>query len=213
MKILRWSFGEICTDGYCESKDIIIGDKLMISKGQYEGLQFSITGLGLKKFEREIFESKFLQIGNVVNIYIGKLIISYDKRGYMEHLSHCKIDWEMKLKDYIKHTFKYSFKPNMERKINNIISKILKKTLFKKKEVFTVCRSWEEPKTVKCDRLTAFQLASNYEADLIQGNKYLLSPLGFEWEENKNLIVKHLGKIFNNYKLYGYSNWSDVEIL
>ncbi|WP_346938122.1 hypothetical protein [uncultured Clostridium sp.] len=213
MKMLKWSFGDRYTEGYLESKDIIIGNKIMLSKGLYEGLQFGINGLGLRKFEREIFESKFLHVNNVVNIYIGKLIISYDRRGYKEHLSHCNIDWEMKLSNYIKHIYNYSFKPTMERKINTIISKILKKILFRKKEVFTVCQSWEEPKIVKCDKLTAYQLASNYEADLMQDNRYLLSPLGFEWEENKNLIIKHLGKIFNNYKLYGYSNWNDVEIL
>ena len=90
MKILKWNFGDKYTEGYCENKNIVIGNNIMISKGLYEGLQFSITGLGLKKFEREIFESKFLKVGNVVNIYIGKIIISYEKRGYKEHLSHCK---------------------------------------------------------------------------------------------------------------------------
>lgn len=208
MKILKWSFGE-----NCQGKDLVIGKNLMLSIGQYEGLQFSTCGLGLSKFEREIFNSKFLKRRNIVNIYIGKLIITHDKNGYKDNLSSCDINWEMNLKDYIKNRYKHSFKPNMEKKINNLISKVLKKTLFKKKEVFVIQPYYEKARKIKCDRLTAYQLASNYEADLIQNGKYLLSPLGFDWEENKNLIVKHLGKICNNYKLHGYAHWYDVEVL
>lgn len=213
MNILKWTFGDYGSDIRTEAKEIIIGKNTLVSIGQYDGLQFNISGLGLTKCEREFFGDKFLHIDNIVNIYIGKLIISYDKRGYKDHLSSVNIEWEMQLKKYIKHYFKYTIQPKLKKKFNNIISRAAKKIVFRKKEVFTICESYSEPKTIKCDKLTAYQLASNYEADLIQNGQCILSPLGFEWKENKNLIVKNLGKIFNNFKLYGYSNWDDVEIL
>ena len=121
----------------------------------------------------------------------------------------------------LKTSLSYLFKPKpfilnckpLYFPFDNTISKLAKLILFNKKEVFEVQRYYEKAKIIKCDRLTAFQLASNYEADLLQNGRYLLSPLGLEWEENNNLIVKHLGKLFKNFKLYGYADWSDVEIL
>ena len=43
---------------------------------------------------------------------------------------------------------------------------------------------------------TAIGFASNYESDLTYKDVLLISPLGFEWEENYKLIQKFLG---NNY--------------
>lgn len=213
MKIVKWSFGDYNRDSYIEAKDLIIGKNILLSNGKYKGLQFSINGLGLNKYEREVFNCKFLKRQNILNIYFGKLIITHDKSGYKNHLSRVKTEWEMELSKYIKHYFKYTIKPKLEKKFDNTISKLAKLILFNKKEVFEVQRYYEKAKIIKCDRLTAFQLASNYEADLLQNGRYLLSPLGLEWEENNNLIVKHLGKLFKNFKLYGYADWSDVEIL
>ena len=48
----------------------------------------------------------------------------------------------------------------------------------------------------KLDMLTAFQLANNYEADLIKDGIFYLSPLGLSYEDNCDLIAKYLGKRF-----------------
>ncbi len=50
--------------------------KILLFIGQYEGLQFSISGLGLYKCEKE-FSCK----SDIINIYLGKLIISYNKKA------------------------------------------------------------------------------------------------------------------------------------
>lgn len=213
MKIVKWSFGDYGDNTRVDAKELIIGENLLIQIGQYDGLEFSITGLGLTKNERKFFGHKFLHKGNFVNIYLGKLIITHDKRGYRENLSSVNINWEMELKDYIKHFIRYSVSPKLKEKFNKAVSKAAKKILFRKKEIFIIERYYEAPKRIKCDRLTAFQLAAKYDADLIQNGRYLLSPLGFDWDSNRELIVKNLGKIFNNFKLYGYSDWSDVEII
>lgn len=208
MKIIKWSFEKIC-----ESKALVLNNNLFMEIGQYEGFIFDIVGLGLTKSERELLDRKLFQRGNFINIYLGKLIITYDKRGYMENLSSVNIDWELKLKDYIRNFVRYTIEPKLKEKFNNLISKGAKKMFFRKKEIFIIQESYCKPKKIRCDKLTAFQLASNYEADLFQNGSYLLSPLGFDWDSNRKLIVKHLGRVFNHYKLYGYANWDEVEVM
>lgn len=220
MKLVKWSFGKYGTEGYVTNKELALTKNLTISKGLYEGLIFSISGLGLSKSERELFESKIFERRDNINIYLGKIIISHNRKGYRAALSSCKIDFECDAFKYLKNHLYYSYiskaKNKVKSKVNIMINKFFKKFVFKEKELFTIQEYWEKPKTIKCDRLTAYQIASNYEADLLDRHgRYLLSPLGFDWSENKNLIVKNLGKFFNNFKLYGYSNWYDpnVEII
>lgn len=95
-RIVKWEF-PVCSVPYMFSTDLIIGKYIMLSKLQAEGLQFSISGLGLTKAEREIFNCKRFEIRNVINIYIGKLIISFDRRGYKRHMRNVNITYDQPL--------------------------------------------------------------------------------------------------------------------
>lgn len=187
--------------------ELKITDKVKFFKYIGKGLFFSISGLGLTKVERELVGSKFMKPQNRINIYMGKIGLT--------------IDITDKYKDYEKEHYCYS------RKVKNVLKDAIKNKKdrfinwfyhlkFKKQYEFLVCRSFEEPKKIKTDMLTAFQLASNYEADLMLNGKYLLSPLGFEWEENAKLIKKYLGRMFvksNKWNLKGYADYSDVILI
>lgn len=59
---------------------------------------------------------------------------------------------------------------------------------------FTICRTYEESAKFNSDPVSAFELASNYEADLYYQGVLILSPLGYEWEDNVKLIEKYLGR-------------------
>lgn len=59
---------------------------------------------------------------------------------------------------------------------------------------FVIHRSYEGGLRFESDPVSAFELASNYEADLFHQGNIILSPLGFEWDENVRLIEKHLGR-------------------
>jgi hypothetical protein len=89
MRIIKWRFGS--DNDIMKSTELAIGKKVLISKGQYKGLQFCIDGLGLTKAEREIFRRRFLQFDGILNIYLGKLIISYDRNGIYDSLKHVVI--------------------------------------------------------------------------------------------------------------------------
>ncbi|NFE18537.1 hypothetical protein [Clostridium botulinum] len=198
MKILKWKYSEM------EAKEIVIGKKIELSIGQYEGLQFSISGLGLCKWEKE-FSCK----SNIINIYLGKLIISYNKKSYLDSLKNVDIQWEMPLLKYINikcRIYKYKVKKCMNILVDKIIHKF-----FKEKYDFTLIKSYEKPLKFKSDVLTAYQLASNYEADLFLGNECLLSPLGYSWEENEKLIRNNLGEFFKNYGLLVNKDFNNVE--
>lgn len=89
-RIVKWEF-PVCSPAYMFSTDLVIGNKIILGKLQSDKPQFSICGLGLTKAEREIFGGKRFQIKNVVNIYIGKLIISINRDGYKNHMKNVKI--------------------------------------------------------------------------------------------------------------------------
>lgn len=82
---VKWEFYDM------ENTVLVIGGKVMVSKGLYADPVFSIVGLGLTKAEREFFGRKFLQRGNVITISIGKLIVSYNREGYKHHMRHVDI--------------------------------------------------------------------------------------------------------------------------
>ncbi|KEI94084.1 hypothetical protein N494_18350 (plasmid) [Clostridium botulinum A2B7 92] len=200
MKILKWEFCEM------KAKEIVIGKKIQLSIGQYEGLQFSISGLGLlSKWEKE-FSCK----SDIINIYLGKLIISYNKKGYLDSLKNVDIQWEMPLLKYINIRCKNIYKYGIKKGINTLLDRIMHKS-FKEKYVFTLIKAYEKPFKFKSDVLTAYQLASNYEADLFLGNECLLSPLGYTWEENEKLIRNNLGGFFKNYRLLANKDFNNVE--
>lgn len=83
---------------------------------------------------------------------------------------------------------------------------------------FAICRAYEKEIKFKSDPVSAFELASNYEADLYCQGTLILSPLGFEWDENVKLIEKYLGRqgwkeTENGKELnLGYKDLSDSEI-
>ncbi|ACA47109.1 hypothetical protein HYH96_18275 [Clostridium botulinum] len=199
MKILKWK------DFGMEVKEIVIGKKILLFIGQYEGLQFSISGLGLYKCEKE-FSCK----SDIINIYLGKLIISYNKKGYLDSLKNVDIQWEMPLLKYINIKCKNIYKYKVKKGTNTLLDRIMHK-FFKERYAFALIKAYEKPFKFKSDVLTAYQLASNYEADLFLGNECLLSPLGYTWEENEKLIRNNLGRFFKNYRLLVNKDFNNVE--
>jgi hypothetical protein len=90
LRIVKWEF-PVCSPAYMTSTDLVIGQNVIIGKLQSDKPQFSICGLGLTKAERVIFGGKRFRVRKVVNIYIGKLIISINRGGYKEHMKNVKI--------------------------------------------------------------------------------------------------------------------------
>ena len=82
---VKWEFYDM------ENTVLVIGGKVMVSKGLYADPMFYITGLGLTKAERQYFGRKFLQMGKVVTISLGKLILSYNCEGYKRHMRQVNI--------------------------------------------------------------------------------------------------------------------------
>lgn len=222
-RIIKWE----CID--MDITDFVFMNIISLSKGVWKGFHFGITGLGLNKFERDFFNTKifFKRLNDIkhINIYFLKWVLSYNKDGVLEGLekSICEIYFNKTLKEYIKISInnskkilKYKFKnlfEDIKKKINikkELILRKLDKRL-QKEYTFRMYRSWEGEYSFKSDLLSAYQLASNYEADLMLNNRYLLSPLGFDWEENNKLIKKNLGKWFK-YSSLGYKNMNSKEI-
>lgn len=203
MRIIKWTFGS--GDSEMKGTELSIGNKISISKGQYKGLQFSLVGFGLTKFEREFFNSKFLQFKKIWTLYLGKLIIQYNKDGIYDSLHSVNIYIDKPAKAYITEWIQYIQKKAID-KINHL--------QFKKQFEFGLDRYWEGYYKFTSDLLSAFQLAGNYEADLYFNNRLIFSPLGWEWEENRNAVIKYLGKKFINKHGFelGYKNPYDKEI-
>lgn len=204
MKLIKWTFGNGENKMY--SSNLAVTDKLLISKGQYKGLQFDLIGFGLSKAEREIFNSKFMQFTGIWTAYIGRLIIQYNSKGIYDSLKNVNIYIDISVKDYITEWFKYTKKKTIDK---------IAHVGFKKQYNFSMFHYYEGEYKFTSDMLSAFQLASNYEADLYLNGKLILSPLGFEYQENKKLIEKYLSKRFVNEKrfnLMGYKSPGDKEI-
>lgn len=202
MRLISWVFSDT------ESTNLAIGSKILVSKGQWDGLLFSTCGLGLSKEERELFDSSFLRVRNTVNLYFGKVVISFSKNGIYEHLRGVKIVKEATLGEVI-----LNWISTKKVALENRYNAWLNKRQFKEIYGFELCRSWEGFYTFKSDMLSAFQLASNYEADLYFRGRLIYSPLGFEYEDNRAQVEKYLGRRFltpSGYNLRGYKDpWSD----
>jgi|GEM_PF-2540459 hypothetical protein len=205
LKLISWKFSDI------QATELAVGDHIFLSKGQWPGLQFSISGLGLSKLERDFFETKFLEIRNVVNIYLGRFIVSVDKKGLDDHFHSVKIIKTESIRDALKRRV-----VEMKDQLIARYHKYLNKRLFNKLYEFQIDKYYEGTYRFKSDMLSAFQLASNYEADLIWQGEYIFSPLGFSFEENRDLIVKYLGKRFitksGSFNLREYKHHYDPEI-
>lgn len=207
MKVITWEFGGNYSDKIVSS-NLAITNKILLSKGLWEGFQFSICGLGLNKREREFFNTKFLEVRDIINIYLGKWVISYNKKGNKDQLSSVDIISERKVSNIFKD--KYN---RLKQKYN--INKLINKFLFKTQYNFGLDKYWDGDYKFTSDMLSAFQLASNYEADLYFKGHLVFSPLGYEWEENAKAIKKHLGKRFvksKSFNLMGYKSPGDPEI-
>lgn len=89
IRFVNWQFPR--ENPYMFSKDIVIGSKIMLARLQAKGWQWAIVGLGLNKAEREIFECKRFEFRGILNIYLGKLIISYNRDGYKSHMKNVTI--------------------------------------------------------------------------------------------------------------------------
>lgn len=203
MKLISWKFSDM------RSTDLAIGNHVLISKGQWDGLLFSISGLGLTKEERDIFDTRFLEMRNVVNFYIGKILISYDRKGIYEHLSSVDITKEIDIKEELTQRVKEDVDW-----IRNGFHAWQNKRQFKTIYEFELYHSGEGYFSFKTDMLSAFQLARNYEADLyLHGKGLIYSPLRFECDQNCKQVERYLGKRFitpnGGYNLRGNKNsWS-----
>lgn len=206
MKLISWKFSDL------RGTDLAIGNHVLVSLGQWDGLMFSIYGWGLSKAERECFDTKFLRLRNVLNLYLGRIVVSYDKRGICEHLCNVKIVSEVRLTTVLSQTMK-----SWVLRIKNRYQTLLNRNQFKTIYDFTLYRSWEGYYSFKADLLSAFQLASNYEADLyLKGKGMIYSPLGFEYEYNREQVATYLGKRFltgDRYDLRGYKDPRSPEIV
>jgi hypothetical protein len=89
IRLVKWQFPKY--EPYMFSKQIVIGSKIMISRLLADGWQWSVVGLGLSKAERVLFDIKRFEFRGILNIYLGKLIISYDRDGYKKHMRHVTI--------------------------------------------------------------------------------------------------------------------------
>lgn len=69
----------------------VIGSKIIISKAIYEDWKFSIEGLNLYKAEREIFGGNKFEFSGILNIRIGRIILTYNRKGFMNHCRHMTI--------------------------------------------------------------------------------------------------------------------------
>lgn len=209
MRLITWKFADL------RNTHLVIGEHVLIQKGLWSGYLFSLEGLGLSKAERKFFNAKFLQIRNVISLYLGCIVISIDKRGAKEHLSNVRIIKEIPLKQALKQALKEKFN-KMVLGIQERYHDLLNRRQFKTVHNFMICRSFEGYYSFKSDMLSAFQLASNYEADLYLGRSIIYSPLGFEYEYNLSQVEKHLGKRFitkeDGYTLRGYKDPYSPEI-
>jgi hypothetical protein len=200
LKIIKWEFG---TENKIYSTDLC-GKKWMVSKGQWKGLMFSISGLGLSKAERDLLEIKFLQYRGHLTIYFFKWLLSWNSKGIEDILKYVHVIYNKPVKFIVKDYF-----INFRKRFNTKRDNLLRKIKFNKQYNFTMYRSWEGEYSFTSDMLSAFQLASNYEADLFLNGRYLLSPLGFEWGENNRLVKKYTGLKWKN---LGYKDLYDKEI-
>ena len=84
IRFVKWQFPE--HEPYMFSREIVIGNKIMITLLQPGCWSWGICGLGLTKAERVLFDSKRFEFGGILNIYLGKLLISYNRKGYKKHM-------------------------------------------------------------------------------------------------------------------------------
>jgi hypothetical protein len=82
---VKWIFPNM------KSTEYVLNDKIMFSKGQWKGLLFHLFGFGLSRAERELFNCKRFEIGNIINFYFLKWIVSFDKNGYKDHFRNVNI--------------------------------------------------------------------------------------------------------------------------
>jgi len=84
LRIVKWRFPQ--NNPYMFQQVIVIGKRLMISSLLSDSWQWSIVGLGLTKAERILFGSKPFEFRGILNIYLGKWIVSYNRDGYKKHM-------------------------------------------------------------------------------------------------------------------------------
>lgn len=77
---IKWVYGKDMSN-----TDYIINNIFFFCRGLWPGLMFSISGLGLYKYEREIFNVKRFETRDAINIYFLKWVLTYDKKGYLDH--------------------------------------------------------------------------------------------------------------------------------
>jgi hypothetical protein len=175
-----------------------------VAKGKWKGLMFSIEGFGLNKHEREFFNRKRFSFNGKFTIYFLKWYLAYDNKGVDEDLSNVDIFYDKKLSAILKDKI-WQFKNDLKHKL--IEYRDNKK--FKEKYIFTVYRSFENGYKIKANMLNAFKLANNYEADLVLNGSIIFSPLGYDYDTNKECIIKYLGNEYikdTGFDLHGYAN-------
>lgn len=205
MRLINWRFNDM------RNTEMALGNHVFLALGKWDGLLFDVSGLGLTKTERENFGTEFLRMRNIVNLYLGRFIISIDKQGMKEHFRSVQVVKIENVSAALMRVFAGWFE-----QIKAGYHSYLDRLQFKEKYEFQIDKYYEGTFRFKSDLLTVFRLSSNYEADLIWNGHYILSPLGFSYEENRDLIKKYLGKRFitkdGMFNLGGYARDYDSEI-
>lgn len=89
-RIVKWEF-PIASPAYMFSTELVIGNRIMLSKLHRKDPEFTLWGLGLSRIEREIRECKRFQIDDVIHLYLGKFLISWNRKGYKHHMKAVRI--------------------------------------------------------------------------------------------------------------------------
>lgn len=90
VRVVEWEFPTV-SPAYMFSKELVIGNKLILSSLQTKDWNFGIVGLGLAKAEREIFGHKRFKLTDIIHIYCGRWLITYNRNGYKNQMQNVKI--------------------------------------------------------------------------------------------------------------------------
>lgn len=90
IRLVKWQF-PVHSEPYMFSTEIVLGNRIMLSRLQADNWQWGVIGLGLSKAERAIFDCKRFDFRGILNIYLGKWIVSYNRKGYKGHMKAVKI--------------------------------------------------------------------------------------------------------------------------
>lgn len=85
LKLVKWE----TDDKEMNGSQHVWFNKITLFKGQWEGLLFSIEGLGISKSDKLLGLN--IKTSNVITVYFAKWGVSYNKRGYEDTLRNVNV--------------------------------------------------------------------------------------------------------------------------